>query len=229
MGWTRRGWSWTRTGRSVGTGGGSRGRRALAVIAVLVTTLAVPVGTESAGLGPGAALASVGGASAEPAGVLPADGSWTVTLLTGEVLDVQSDAEGRVTASIREHNGPVRTVRKPDGDLYVIPFSVTPLLDQVLDLELFNVTGLIRQGYDDASTDAVPLIVQRQAGADLQSSLAATGDEQPLPSIGAVATEVPKADARAAGQLLAELSAEVDPASPRNPSAASPGSGWTAG
>jgi hypothetical protein len=98
----------------------------------------------------------------------------------------------------------------PDGELYVLPLSVTPLLERVLDLELFNVTGLVRQGYDDESIDVVPLIVQRQPGADVESTLATVG-EQPLPSIGAVATEVPKADAEATGRLLAELGASADP------------------
>ncbi len=142
--------------------------------------------------------------------MLPAGESWTVTLLTGDVIDVRSDAEGRVTAAAHGHAGPFRTVRMPDGELYVLPLSVTPLLERVLDLELFNVTGLVRQGYDDDSIDVVPLIVQRQPGVDVESTLATAGGEQPLPSIGAVATEVPKADAEATGRLLAELSASAD-------------------
>jgi subtilisin family serine protease len=101
-------------------------------------------------------------------------------------------------------------VRLPDGELYVLPLSVTPLLERVLDLELFNVTGLIRQGYDDDSIDVVPLIVQRRPGVDVEATLATAGGEQPLPSIGAVATEVPKADAEATGRLLAGLSASAD-------------------
>jgi subtilisin family serine protease len=190
-----------------------RGDRWVAVTtAVLIAASGVTVGTASGDLAGGAALgpASVSGAAAGPTDVLPAGGSWTVTLLTGDVIDVRSDAEGRVTALARERAGPFRTVRLPDGELYVLPLSVTPLLERVLDLELFNVTGLVRQGYDDDSIDVVPLIVQRRPGVDVESALATAGGEQPLPSIGAVATEVPKADAEATGRLLAELSVSAD-------------------
>jgi subtilisin family serine protease len=180
--------------------------------AVLVAVSAVPVGTDS-GDSAGRATqgpASASGAPAGPTDVLPADESWTVTLLTGDIIDVRSDADGRVTAAARERTGPFRTVRMPDGELYVLPLSVTPLLERVLDLELFNVTGFVRQRYDDDSIDVVPLIVQRQPGVDVESTLATAGDEQQLPSIGAVATEVPKADADATGRLLAELSESAD-------------------
>jgi hypothetical protein len=178
------------------------GRWVVVTTAVLIAASGVPVGTDSGDLAGGAAPgpASVSGAAAGPTDVLPASGSWTVTLLTGDVIDVRSDAEGRVTAVARERAGPFRTVRLPDGELYVLPLSVTPLLERVLDLELFNVTGLVRQGYDDDSIDVVPLIVQRRPGVDVESELATAGGEQPLPSIGAVATEVPKAHAEATGR-----------------------------
>ncbi|MET7971334.1 S8 family serine peptidase [Micromonospora sp. NPDC005305] len=47
------------------------------------------------------------------------------------------------------------------GDQYVVPVEAAKLVqDGVLDLELFNVTGLVRQGYDDAHTADVPLLVR---------------------------------------------------------------------
>ncbi|HEX6418637.1 MAG TPA: S8 family serine peptidase [Acidimicrobiales bacterium] len=182
------------------------GRGVLVASAVLMAVSAVP-----AGAGPEAAGASpVGppapGMAAGPADMLPPDETWTVTLLTGDVIDVRSDAEGRVTAAARERTGAFRTLRMPDGELYVLPLSLTPLLERVLDLELFNVTGLVRQGYDDDSIDVVPLIVQRGPGVDVPSTLGAVEGE-PLASIGAVATEVRKADAEATGRLLAALGA----------------------
>ncbi|MGH9213963.1 MAG: S8 family peptidase [Acidimicrobiales bacterium] len=188
-------------------------RVATAVLVVVV--LGAPIGSSSAGpvdrVGDSSpARPAADDVAATPPDVLPADGSWTVTLLTGDVLDVRSDADGRVTALARDRTGPIRTVRMPDGDLYVIPLAVTPLVERVLDLELFNVTGLIRQGYDDASIDVVPLIVQRQPGVDVEARLSTSDDEQPLPSIDAVATDVPKADAEATGELLAELAAALD-------------------
>ncbi len=122
-----------------------------------------------------------GNLAAGPPDVLPASESWTVTLVTGDVFDVSSDADGRMSVAASERLRPFQTVRMPDGDLYVLPLSVTPLVDRVLDLELFNVTGLIRQGYDDASIDVVPLIVQRQTGVDVGARLATAPGERPLP------------------------------------------------
>ena len=203
MRWTTSGWGRIGTSRR-------GGRWALVLAAVLVATVAVPVGGVAAGSEAASrSPRSPADVAAGPPDVLPADGRWTVTLLTGTVLDVRSDAEGRVTALAREHGEPFRTVRKPDGELYVLPLSLTPLLDGVLDLELFNVTGLIRQRYDDASTDAVPIIVQHEPGVDVQAQLSTAEDERPLPSIGAVATEVPKNDAAATGALLDQLGAST--------------------
>jgi subtilisin family serine protease len=180
---------------------------------VLVAGLGMPVGTGGTG-GAGAAPGQANGTgeAAGPDGVLPPGGRWSVTLLTGEVVEVWSDADGRAGASVREHVGSLRTFRKPSGDLYVMPVRITPLLVDVLDNELFNVTGLVRQRLDDASIDAVPLIVQHGVGTSARSAvttLSTTEGEQPLPSIDAVATEVPKGDADATGELLAELSGDV--------------------
>jgi subtilisin family serine protease len=193
---------WKRTG----------GLKALSSFVVLVALLGLPsVGKESGGDVAAAAVQQEeppSGAGDGPTGVLPPDERWTVTLLTGEVVDVRSDADGRVTAQVHEHEGGFQTVRDPDGALYVIPLAATPLLVEVLDRELFNVTGLIQQGYDDESRDSIGLIVQREPGADLPGILGASDDEQPLPSIDAVAVEVPKETAGAAGDELLRADSE---------------------
>jgi subtilisin family serine protease len=50
----------------------------------------------------------------------------------------------------------------PDG-VSIIPAAAAPLVAKGrLDRELFNVTGLIRQGYDDAHTAELPLLVNAQ-------------------------------------------------------------------
>jgi subtilisin family serine protease len=151
--------------------------------------------------GPGSAADRAG-----PPDVLPAGGRWTVTLVTGEVVELGADGEGRVTARVTEHEGPYRSLREPGGDLYVIPLDVTPLLDGTLDRELFNVTGLVRQNYHDDARADVPLIVERAGGTDVTARVA-SADERPLPSIGAVAVEVPKSDTRPAEDLIDELAA----------------------
>ena len=176
-------------------------RRWIVIVLIVVAAgLGVPVGER----GPSGAAAE-GATPAGPTGVLPAGGRWTVTLLTGEVVEVQSDADGRVMARVREQTAPVRTVQVPAGDIFVTPLGAGTLLDP----ELFNVTGLIRQGYDDASSAVVPVIVE---GAP-EATLFAAG--RPLPSIGAMAVEVPKAKAPAVGEALASRSAGSRSSAPK--------------
>lgn len=43
-----------------------------------------------------------------------------------------------------------------DGDLYVLPGEALPYLATgALDRQLFNITGLVEQGYDDARTKSI--------------------------------------------------------------------------
>ena len=50
-------------------------------------------------------------------------------------------------------------VQQTGDDLYVLPDEALPLISaHEVDKELFNVTSQIEMGYDDASTDEVPLI-----------------------------------------------------------------------
>lgn len=182
----------------------------LVVLAVLTAGFGAPI-DESGHDDRADAMPAAKTSDTGPAGVLPADGRWTVTLLTGEVVDVQSDADGRVMALVREQTTPVRTVQVPSGDLYVIPMAVTSMLDRLVDRELFNVTGLIQQGYDDAASGVIPLIVQGGPGADAEATVFGA-TERLLPSIGAVAVDLPKASTMAtAGELLTNLDAGADP------------------
>ncbi|MGW2847858.1 S8 family peptidase [Streptomyces sp. NPDC001274] len=86
----------------------------------------------------------------------------TVTLVTGDKVLVRTDGSGAssVTALPREDGTvPLLQTRQSGKDLYVYPESATAALaDGTVDEELFNVTGLVRQGYDDAHTKALPLI-----------------------------------------------------------------------
>jgi subtilisin family serine protease len=175
--------------------------RVILVVALVAGGWSTPV----TGLGVGAPGALVQEPETTPTGVVPASGRWMVTLLTGEVVDVTSDASGRATIQMREQSDAFSTVRTPDGDVYVIPETAMGLVGRILDLELFDVTALVRQGYDDASSSVIPLIIERPPGVDVQSTLHSS-DERPLPSIGGVAVEVAKADAAATGRWIASLS-----------------------
>ncbi|WP_433475837.1 S8 family serine peptidase [Spirillospora sp. CA-142024] len=159
---------------------------------------------------PTAAHAAPGGPN-PPAGGLAPGRSWKVTLLTGDVVRVRT-VKGRapmvaVTPAPGRDAHLFRTVTRPDGHVLVTPLDVAGLVGKVLDPGLFDVTNLIRQGYDDARSRDLPLIVQRSAGA---RSLSALGggtlrEGVALPSIGAVAARQPKKDARRLGSALAAM------------------------
>ncbi|MFE7354783.1 S8 family serine peptidase [Streptomyces sp. NPDC057543] len=86
----------------------------------------------------------------------------TVTLVTGDKVLVSTDSSGAasVTALPREDGTvPLVQTRQSGKDLYVYPdTAAAALAGGRVDEELFNVTGLIRQGYDDAHTKSLPLI-----------------------------------------------------------------------
>ncbi|MFL6124020.1 S8 family serine peptidase, partial [Actinophytocola sp.] len=153
--------------------------RLVAVLTCLVA--AVGVSTAAAPAAPTAAATATGPASA------PAGPAAAVTLVTGDTATVTRDAAGNPRVRMTpagDHPTSFTTLRE-GGDLYVVPSSVERLVPDTLDLELFNVTGLLAQGYGDAATDSLPVIVRGSAG------LRAAGGV-PLPSIGATAVRVPK-------------------------------------
>jgi hypothetical protein len=91
----------------------------------------------------------------------PAVGGSQVTLITGDVVSVVS---GQISVKAVDPKAGFDQLTR-NGDEYVIPGGAASLVAAgKLDLELFNVTGLIRQGYDDARSDSVPLLVEQAAG-----------------------------------------------------------------
>ncbi|MEU8082383.1 S8 family peptidase [Micromonospora sp. NPDC049101] len=161
-----------------------RKTRWLLAVAVTATTLtALPGGTATAG-------PSDIGRTGAPA--TSADGkTHTVTLLTGDVVTVRGTGSGCPQATVRpaDENAVIRQTCGPDGHLHVIPARVASQIGPVLDPDLFDVTTLIADGYDDDNSAELPLIVQP---ATASARVAALGAVLPLPSIGAVAGRVPK-------------------------------------
>lgn len=91
----------------------------------------------------------------------PSSSVHTVTLVTGDVVTVTTFADGRQIADVDRPDDAVGGVRLQEigGDLYVIPDEAMDLLSaDRLDRRLFNVSGLIEMGYDDARSGEVPLI-----------------------------------------------------------------------
>ncbi|GIG02984.1 S8 family serine peptidase [Catellatospora citrea] len=193
-----------------------RGRpRGLLAVAVTVGLLAVAPGPVAADATPPQAPT----AGVETSPVLPAGRTYTVTLLTGDVVTVHTGTARCPVVSVKPAGigGVQRRSCGPDGHVRVIPGQVAGLIGATLDESLFDVTGLIQQGYDDTRTKDLPLIV-RTAGSGAPGASARSADpltarlRRPtaLPSIGAVAGWQSKA---AGPELLRDLSASR-PAAP---------------
>jgi subtilisin family serine protease len=169
-----------------------------------LATTAAPFGPAQADervAGPGPAPR----AGADPAGTTAhtqADAAPTrarVTLITGDRVTVSTLADGHRVVSVKPAAGndqPIRTTTIGDH-VFVLPQSAMPYLatDQ-LDRQLFDVTSLIDQGYDDASRPTLPLIVQYGAQVtSLRSARAPAGARRTavLPSIRGAAMVAPRA------------------------------------
>ncbi|MEV6702641.1 S8 family serine peptidase [Streptomyces sp. NPDC051453] len=134
-----------------------RSRRHLACLVVVGVvgaglTLAPHAGAQD---GPKALPILQGAKSATPAHAL--------TLVTGDKLQVTTDAKGKLNVVALPQPGrpaPALNVTEgTDGDLHVVPESAGPLLAaNQLDPDLFNVTKLLKYGYDDKKSAHIPLI-----------------------------------------------------------------------
>ncbi|WP_444971633.1 S8 family serine peptidase [Streptomyces sp. SAI-25] len=140
----------------------------------------------------------------------PAAKPVTLTLVTGDRVLVTTDASGASAATALprpDGTTPLLQTRQSGRDLYVYPeAAVAALARGTVDEELFNVTGLIRQGYDDSSTDAVPLIATYTADTARTAPLTPRGAErgQALHAIDGLAL---KADKKRTADFWADLTA----------------------
>ncbi|WP_405091106.1 S8 family serine peptidase [Micromonospora sp. NBC_01392] len=138
--------------------------------------------------------------SAAPTGTPAPTGSSTrpatVTLITGDQVTVA--AGGR--AAVRPGAGRAKlqfVVRRERTGLSVVPQDALALIRSGrLDRRLFDVTGLIAAGYDDAHRDTVPLLVSYRPGVARRAAapLAGTRVIRDLPAIGGAALAATKAD-----------------------------------
>ncbi|HEX6342206.1 S8 family peptidase [Umezawaea sp.] len=111
----------------------------------------------------------------------------TVTLVTGD--EVVLDGDRLVSATPGAHRDGISfQVTRHAGRVRVVPSDVAgKLAGGRVDQRLFDVTGLVEAGYDDARRDTVPVIVT--GGGPPSGAVAA----EALPTVDAVAAEVPKA------------------------------------
>ena len=179
-------------------------RRALAGAAVtaLLAAGAVPATATS----PSSPSSSTGSA-AQPTLPVQVGTAKVVTLLTGDKVQLTPAGAGRSTVRFdpvdpAQAGYETRTVGK---DLYVVPDSVARLLNSgKVDQALFNVSGLIRQGYDDTSTSQIPVIATYKptARAAQQAVPAGSTRTRTLSSVGAAALRTDKAHAHDTWQSL---------------------------
>ncbi|GAA1577732.1 S8 family serine peptidase [Kribbella sancticallisti] len=136
-------------------------------------------------------------------------GSPTITLVTGDTVQLKEAGGGRYSvtpqATVRPDGSRAHlsTMATPNG-VYVTPSDAAPaILAGRLDRELFNVTYLAENGYTDDKSKQLPVIVQypRQRSAAAVASAAekipASTPEHTLESINASAVKVTKAEAGA--------------------------------
>ncbi|GAB1508809.1 S8 family serine peptidase [Actinophytocola sp. KF-1] len=129
-------------------------------------------------------------AGAAPGVAAPAAGP-IVTLLTGDRVVVGGRYGARVLPAAGREHVAFQVRRDVGGDTHVVPSDAVPLLARgKLDPRLFNVTALVRAGYDDASRGTLPLIV---AGAAPKAAGATAS--RALPAMGATAVSVDRSAA----------------------------------
>ena len=172
----------------------------VATVAIVAATAAAP--TSAFGQDSGAPPRPIVGSSAAQA----ASGApKTVTLITGDkVLVTGAGTSSPVVTVLPREDGSVPSVetRRVGKDVYVYPADASDALSSgKLDEELFNVTGLVAMGYDDASIDTVPVIARYNTDLSRARSAPATpkgaANGLTLHSIDGVALKADKHQARA--------------------------------
>ncbi|BBH71822.1 peptidase [Actinoplanes sp. OR16] len=181
-----------------------RARRRLALALAGLTLLSTMPATPAVAAGAVPATRAVPGGAvpatrAVPGGAAPAaaGASHTVTLITGDRVTVTEVGGGRYATDVKRPDGARGGVHAQTigDDFYVIPDEALPYLaDDRVDRRLFNVSMLIRDGYDDRHADSTPLIVgyTRSAG----PVPAGTVKKRALPSVRGQAVEAAKREAR---------------------------------
>lgn len=180
-----------------------------------VATMLVASGAATALLVTLPAAGALAAPTAPSAASAPSGATHTVTLLTGDVVHVTDVGGGRTSTTIERPEGAVGGVRASTigGHLYVLPDEVLPYLAaQRVDRRLFDVTGLIAQGYDDAHSGGIPLIVGYTSNAAAaRASVPGADKARTLSSVHAAAMRATKQRTRSVWRALAPGSARPTP------------------
>ncbi|TQM80113.1 subtilase family protein [Saccharothrix saharensis] len=119
-----------------------------------------------------------------------------VTLITGDRVVLNGPTSGSFRAGPGRERVTVHSFHR-DGHLHVVPGDAyDAVASGKLDLRLFDVTGLVEAGYDDARRDTLPLII---TGDQPRTGVHVT---RALPTVGAFAARTPKSEAATAFHAL---------------------------
>ncbi|HEX5860024.1 MAG TPA: S8 family serine peptidase [Microbacterium sp.] len=190
------------------------GRRLRPIVAA---TSGFAIGIAGIGLTALPAVATAAPASPRPADAV-AGGSTSVTLITGDRVTVTDLSDGTHTVDIQTAipGAGARTYEVGD-DLHVMPDAALPYLASgALDPDLFNVSLLIENGYDDASVGATPIIVERDGGgaSTFAAPLPGLEVQAELSSIDGAAATLGHAETASAWAALTSPSAQSFSATP---------------
>ncbi|MEW1722009.1 S8 family serine peptidase [Streptomyces sp. NPDC093109] len=179
-----------------------------------ITATAVAVVLTAGAVTGASAVPSPGTAGASP----PVDGGAAragavVTLITGDRVLMNTDGDVREIRNAKGRESVRMSVSRIGGNTYVIPSDARRLIARkALDRRLFDVTGLVEAGYDDAGRDTVPLIVSygTRSAASARSGLTGAGASvrRSLPAVHGAAVLAPK---RGGSKVWRSLTATASP------------------
>ncbi|TWD79724.1 subtilisin family serine protease [Kribbella amoyensis] len=129
--------------------------------------------------------------TANPAHRTPGAETHRVTLITGDVAEYTSEPGGQHSARLL--TGENWFLSRTDGKLTIVPPAAYGLVASGrLDQRLFNLTDLVAQGYDDARTATLPLLL---TGDTAPRAPQAATTRRTLAAAGATAVSVQKSEA----------------------------------
>ncbi|MFF2010934.1 S8 family serine peptidase [Streptomyces sp. NPDC058195] len=171
------------------------GRRAL----LIATSVALVSGALFPAAGAATAAQGTSGPSGRQAAAPVKD--YDITLLTGDVVHYTDGVGKQDTVTVDRPDGASGGVhvQQAGDDLYVLPDEATALLAAgKLDRRLFNVTALVKMGYDDKRSGGIPLIATYPGakGRALPAAPRGAKKVRSLPSINGTALKAGKNTAR---------------------------------
>ncbi|GAA1606239.1 S8 family serine peptidase [Kribbella sancticallisti] len=135
------------------------------------------------------------GATSPTARPTPGTNTHRITLVTGDVAEYTTTPDGRRSA--RLVNGGNYYLGDFGDELTLVPIAAYPMLTEGrLDSRLFNLTDLVAQGYDDAATAKLPMLLSAPTAKAAPQPPAAATTRRTLASVGTTAVTVEKSRAK---------------------------------